>query len=73
MLLRSVLFSRVDTSNAMVLGSTGINIGIGITKPYQAKVTIAGSGNTLGILVLDRRAYHYSKMALPSGIINTGI
>ncbi|MBL0183490.1 MAG: tail fiber domain-containing protein [Chitinophagaceae bacterium] len=42
-------FSRVDTSNAMVLGSTGINIGIGITKPYQAKVTIAGSGNTLGI------------------------
>ncbi|MEO6251850.1 MAG: tail fiber domain-containing protein [Ferruginibacter sp.] len=46
-------FSRVDTSNAMVLGSNSINIGIGITKPYQAKLTIsannASSGSTIAM------------------------
>jgi trimeric autotransporter adhesin len=46
-------FSRVDTSNAMVLGSTNVNVGIGITKPYQAKLTVSAnsgaSGFTLGL------------------------
>jgi hypothetical protein len=46
-------FSKIDTSNAMVLGSTSINVGIGITKPYQAKLTVsannASSGSTLAI------------------------
>ncbi len=47
-------FSRIDTSNALVLGSTTINVGIGITKPYQAKLTVsannASAGSTLAIL-----------------------
>ncbi len=46
-------FSRVDTSNAMVLGSVGVNVGIGMTKPYQSRLTVSAnssaSGFTLGI------------------------
>ncbi len=36
-------FSRVDTSNALVLGSAVTNIGVGITKPYQAKLTVSAN------------------------------
>jgi hypothetical protein len=52
-------FSRVDTSNAMVLGSTGVNVGIGFTKPYQAKLTVSAntsaSGSTIAMFGQGQR------------------
>jgi trimeric autotransporter adhesin len=42
-------FARVDTSNAIVLGSTSTNVGIGLAKPYQARLTVAATGGTVGI------------------------
>jgi hypothetical protein len=44
-------YSRVDTSNAMVLGSTVVNVGIGITKPYQAKFTVSGNTSANGTTI----------------------